>query len=70
MSDDKEIKREKTVIDGLCNVQSPSHTSRVMKLINVRWAKYVPRWADEYYLLALVRTEERTVLMNRVFADL
>jgi len=50
-------------------VQSPSNTSRVMKPINVRRAKYLSRWTDEYYLLALIRTEEMNILVNQVFAD-
>jgi hypothetical protein len=69
MSDTKVIKILKKVIEGLCNVQSPWNTPRVLKPKNVIWAKYASRWADEYYLFALVRTEERNILVNQVFAD-
>ena len=62
-------KKVKKFIYGLCNVQSLSNTSRVMKPINVRRAKYLSRRTDEYYLLALIRTEEMNILVNQVFAD-
>jgi len=35
----------------------------------MRRLKYVSRWADEYYLLVLSRTEGMTILVNRDFAD-
>jgi len=39
------------------------------KPIKVRRAKYVSRWADEYYLLALTRTEEMNMLVNQAAGD-
>ena len=59
---------KKDIPDGLYNVQSSSNTYRVMKPINVRWAKYVSRWADEYKFLAFVRPEKRNVFLNHIFA--